>query len=59
MEGGRVFSSTAELTENILEFHDNAALRMYLGRRGRRAVEEKYSWKRVLDSIESIYGEVV
>jgi glycosyltransferase involved in cell wall biosynthesis len=58
MEGGRVFSSTAELTENILEFHDNAALRMYLGRSGRRAVEEKYSWKRVLDSIESIYSEV-
>jgi glycosyltransferase involved in cell wall biosynthesis len=58
MDGGRVFSSTAELTENILEFHNNAALRMYLGRRGRRAVEEKYSWKRVLDSIESIYGEV-
>jgi glycosyltransferase involved in cell wall biosynthesis len=57
-EGGRVFSSTAELTQNIFEFHNDAALRRYLGRRGRRAVEEKYSWNRVLDSIESIYGEV-
>jgi glycosyltransferase involved in cell wall biosynthesis len=57
-EGGRVFSSTAGLARTILELHENKALRTNLGRRGRNAVEMKYSWKRVLDRIESIYSEV-
>jgi len=58
MEGGRVFSSTAEMADSILELHENESLRMFLGRRGRRAVEEKYSWSRVLDEIESVYNEI-
>lgn len=57
-QGGRLFSSTAELTEMILELHENMPLRIALGRRGRRAVEEKYSWSKVLDAVESIYEEV-
>jgi len=58
LHGGRLFSSTAELTETILELHENVPLRVALGRRGRRAVAEKYSWSKVLDAVESIYGEV-
>ncbi len=58
MEGGRVFTNTEDLTDSILELHENELLRMSLGRRGRRAVEEKYSWKSVLDKIESVYGEI-
>ncbi len=58
MAGGRVFSSTSELAESILELHENESLRMSLGRRGRRAVEEKYSWSRVLDEMESVYNEI-
>jgi glycosyltransferase involved in cell wall biosynthesis len=57
-EGGRVFSSTTELAKIILELHENEAARRNLGERGRKVVEEKYSWKRVLANIESIYGEV-
>jgi len=58
MEGGRVFSSKEDLVDSILELHENELLRMSLGRRGRRAVEEKYSWERVLDKIESVYSEI-
>ncbi|MDD1748360.1 MAG: glycosyltransferase family 4 protein [Methanothrix sp.] len=56
--GGMVYSSTQELCELILELHGNEPLRMCLGQRGRKAVEENYSWKRVLDSMESIYRSV-
>jgi len=31
---------------------------MYLGHKGTKAVEENYSWKSVLDCMESIYREV-
>ncbi len=57
-EGGMVFSSPQELSELILELHENPLLRVNLGRRGRNAVEEKYSWTGVLDKMESVYGEV-
>ncbi len=58
VEGGRVFSSTEDLADSILELHENETLRKSLGRRGRQAVEEKYSWERVLDKIESVYREI-
>jgi glycosyltransferase involved in cell wall biosynthesis len=56
--GGMVYSSQEELIELILELHENESLRVCLGEKGRRAVEENYSWKRVLDSMESIYRTV-
>ncbi|MCX6672488.1 MAG: glycosyltransferase family 4 protein [Methanothrix sp.] len=56
--GGMVYSSTEELSKLILELHGNEPRRACLGQRGRKAVEEKYSWKRVLDSMESIYRAV-
>lgn len=56
--GGMVYSSTQELCELILELHENEPLRVFLGQKGRRAVEENYSWKRVLDCMESVYREV-
>jgi len=57
-EGGMVFSDRSELCELILDLHENEPLRAALGRHGRCAVVEKYSWPRVLDEIESIYDEV-
>jgi glycosyltransferase involved in cell wall biosynthesis len=57
-KGGRVYSSREELSELILELHENEPLRLCLGQRGRKAVEENYSWKRVLDCMESVYRKV-
>jgi glycosyltransferase involved in cell wall biosynthesis len=57
--GGMVYSSTEELSELILRLHENEPLRALLGERGRKGVEENYSWKGVLDCMESVYREVV
>lgn len=57
-EGGMVFSSTLELAEQIMELHRSEPLRMSLGTMGRLAVQEKYSWNRVLDQVESVYRDV-
>lgn len=57
-EGGMVFSNMEDLVNGILELHNNEPLRSYMGKRGRMAVEEKYSWNRVLDQVESVYREV-
>jgi len=56
--GGLVYSSTEELSRLILQLHENEPLRLLIGQKGRKAVEENYSWKRVLDSMESIYRAV-
>jgi glycosyltransferase involved in cell wall biosynthesis len=56
--GGMVYSSTEELCEQIQELHENEPHRACLGHKGREAVEEHYSWKRVLDCMESVYREV-
>lgn len=56
--GGFVFSSTSELVQLILELHANEKLRRVLGEKGRKAVEEKYSWDVVMDRIEALYGEI-
>jgi glycosyltransferase involved in cell wall biosynthesis len=58
LNGGMVYSSIQELCELILELHENEMLRERLGGKGRRSVEDKYSWKRALDSMEAIYEEV-
>jgi glycosyltransferase involved in cell wall biosynthesis len=58
VQGGRIFTGTSDLTRNIMELHENEPLRSSLGRRGRHAVQEKYSWKSALDKIESVYQEV-
>ncbi len=57
-EGGMVYSSPKELGDMILELHESPNLRTNLGQKGRRAVEEKYSWARALDMMESVYREV-
>jgi glycosyltransferase involved in cell wall biosynthesis len=56
--GGRVYSSQEELSELIVRLHQSPAWRAELGRKGRRAVEENYSWKRAIDLMESVYREV-
>ncbi|OPY54315.1 MAG: UDP-D-galactose:(glucosyl)lipopolysaccharide-1,6-D-galactosyltransferase [Methanosaeta sp. PtaU1.Bin112] len=58
LNGGMVYSSMEELCELILELHENELQRERLGVGGRKAVEDKYSWKRALDCMESIYQEV-
>lgn len=58
VHGGRVYSSREELSELILQLHGNEPLRVRLGQRGRKAVEDNYSWKRVLGCMESIYSAV-
>lgn len=59
LEGGVVFSSINELAEKIMELHSNEPFRRSLGKRGRQAVVEKYSWNMVLNGIESVYREVM
>ena len=56
--GGMVYSSTEELSKLISKLHGDEPLRVCLGKKGRKAVEENYSWKRVLDCMESVYREV-
>ncbi|MDD2754524.1 MAG: glycosyltransferase family 4 protein, partial [Methanothrix sp.] len=56
--GGMIYTSTQELCELILDLHENEVQRARLGAKGRRAVEENFSWKRALDCMESIYQEV-
>jgi glycosyltransferase involved in cell wall biosynthesis len=58
LNGGMVYSSIQELCELILELHENELQRERLGIGGRSAVEDRYSWKRALDCMESIYQEV-
>ena len=57
--GGMVYSSTEELGKLISKLHGDEPLRVCLGKKGRKAVEENYSWKSVLDRMESVYREVI
>jgi len=56
--GGCVYSSREELSELIISLHQSPAWRAELGRKGRKAVEENYSWKRAIDLIEAAYSDV-
>ena len=58
INGGCVYSSIDELAELIQELHEDEPKRRMMGLRGRRAVEEIYSWKSALDRMESVYREV-
>jgi glycosyltransferase involved in cell wall biosynthesis len=58
VNGGCVYSSIDELAGLIHELHENETKRRAMGRKGRRAVEEIYSWKNALDRMESVYHEV-
>ena len=57
-KGGHVYSSWEALSELIIRLHNSPARRAELGRKGRLAVEEDYSWKRAIDLMESVYKEV-
>ncbi len=56
-EGGFVFYDVEDLAEKILKIATNDSIAIALGRRGRRAVEEKYDWKTVIDRIANIYAK--
>ena len=57
-KGGCIYSNWEELSELIIRLHDSPARRAELGLKGRRAVEENYSWKRAIDLMELVYKEV-
>ncbi|MGV8126586.1 MAG: glycosyltransferase family 4 protein [Methanothrix sp.] len=57
-KGGYVYSNWEELSELIIRLHNSPTRRAELGRKGRRAVEENYSWRRAVDLIEAVYKEV-
>jgi len=48
-----------ELRGNIEALLADARLRENMGNCGRKRVEEKFTWKKTVDRLESIYGELV
>jgi len=54
-EGGMVFNSVEDLAEKILKIITNDKLCKLLGKRGRKTVEEKYSWNVVIKRLKKIY----
>ncbi len=56
-EGGLVFYDVEDLAEKILKIATNESISIALGRRGRKAVEEKYDWRSVIDRISDIYAK--
>ncbi len=56
-EGGFVFYDVEDLAEKILKIATNDSISIALGRRGRKAVEEKYDWRKVIDRITDIYAK--
>ncbi len=59
LHGGMTFSDVAELSEKIKEILTRDQLATRLGRAGRKAVEEKFSWEVVTKKIEEIYNELL
>jgi len=58
-DGGLIFEDETDLAEKLIEVLTNESLATSLGLKGRRAVEEKYSWDLILrDRIERIYDAV-
>lgn len=47
------------LASRLIELLGDDLLRRRLGEAGRRKVEEKYSWPKILDELESLYKELV
>ncbi len=58
-KAGFVFENDEELSELILELVGNDSLVRKLGRKGRKVVEENYSWDVVVKKLERVYSEVV
>ncbi len=54
-EGGMVFHDIEDLAEKIMKIATSEGLARALGRKGRRVVEERYSWKVVLKRITELY----
>ncbi len=58
-KAGFVFSDVKELVSAIVEIVENDALMRKLGRRGRKLVEEKYSWDTVSKRIAKVYERCI
>ncbi len=58
-EGGMVFHDVYDLAEKIAKLLENDRLARYLGKKGRRAVEERYDWGKVIERIERIYFNLI
>jgi len=61
IKGGIVVppKDTEKLVDAILEILGDVGLQKEMGRRGRKLVEEKYTWNSVASSIEKIYKNIV
>ncbi len=59
LHGGMTFNDVSELSEKIKEILTRDQLATRLGRAGRKAVEEKFSWEVVTNKIEKIYNELL
>jgi len=59
LHGGMTFNDVSELSEKIKEILTKDELATKLGRAGRRAVEEKFSWEVVTEKVEKIYFELL
>ena len=57
-EGGFTFSDERDLSNKIIRLLENDDLSTELGKKGRRAVEERYDWEVVLEDIEEVYSRV-
>ena len=57
-EGGLIFYDVEDLAEKILKLATNDKLARSLGKKGRKAVEEKYDWNIVIKKVEQIYLDV-
>jgi len=46
-----------QIAERVIELHRRPELRTEFGKAGRRLVEERYSFEKMLDSIENLYND--
>jgi len=53
-----VFSSVEDLAEKILRIATNDKLCKLLGKRGRKAVEERYSWNIIIKRLKKLYDNL-
>lgn len=59
LNGGIVFKNASELVDGIMEILTDDRLATNLGRMGRMAVEDNFSWETVTRKIEGIYYELL
>jgi len=61
IQGGIVTSprDTQKLADAITQILSDVEMQKEMGQRGRKLVEEKYTWKDVANSMEKVYKEIL